>query len=141
MTQFLVGSIAACALAGAVLVSAQTPKPAPCTPACVIGLAPIFVRLSGAGPAATGFWRLLFSLPVLALLSRQAGSGLATPSRVAIGPVSARSASAVDRAEKRSLIALSASACSGEKPLRIAPSTNQRATSSSGVSASRCLRT
>ena len=33
MKQFLVGSIAACALAGAVLVSAQTPKPAPCTPA------------------------------------------------------------------------------------------------------------
>jgi drug/metabolite transporter (DMT)-like permease len=54
------------------------------TGACVIGLAPIFVRLSGVGPAATGFWRLLFSLPVLALLSRQAGSGLATPSRVAI---------------------------------------------------------
>ncbi len=50
--------------------------------ACVIGLAPIFVRLSGAGPAATGFWRLLFSLPILALLSRHAG--LAAPSRIVI---------------------------------------------------------
>ena len=37
--------------------------------ACVIGLAPILVRLSGAGPAATGFWRLLFALPLLALPS------------------------------------------------------------------------
>ena len=52
--------------------------------ACVIGLAPIFVRLSGAGPAATGFWRLLFSLPILALLARLAGRGLAAPSRFAI---------------------------------------------------------
>ena len=52
--------------------------------ACVIGLAPIFVRLSGAGPAATGFWRLLFSLPILALLARHAGRGLAAPSRFAI---------------------------------------------------------
>jgi hypothetical protein len=33
MKHFLAGGIAVCALAGAVLVSAQTPKPAPCTPA------------------------------------------------------------------------------------------------------------
>jgi drug/metabolite transporter (DMT)-like permease len=52
--------------------------------ACVIGLAPILVRLSGAGPAATGFWRLLFALPVLALLARQATGGLAAPSRFAL---------------------------------------------------------
>jgi drug/metabolite transporter (DMT)-like permease len=51
------------------------------TGACVIGLAPILVRLSGAGPAATGFWRLLFSLPILALLSWRAMGGLAAPSR------------------------------------------------------------
>ena len=42
--------------------------------ACVIGLAPILVRLSAAGPAATGFWRLLFALPLLAI--PPAGSAL-----------------------------------------------------------------
>ena len=52
--------------------------------ACVIGLAPILVRLSGIGPAATGLWRLLFSLPLLAVLSRHGASGLAAPSRVVI---------------------------------------------------------
>jgi drug/metabolite transporter (DMT)-like permease len=41
--------------------------------ACIIGFAPIFVRLSSAGPAATGFWRLAFALPILALLALKAG--------------------------------------------------------------------
>lgn len=52
--------------------------------ACVIGLAPILVRLSGIGPAATGFWRLLFSLPLLTALSRHDGGGLVAPSRIVI---------------------------------------------------------
>lgn len=51
--------------------------------ACVIGLAPIFVRLSGAGPAATGFWRLFIALPLLALPSWRSREGFAPPSRFA----------------------------------------------------------
>lgn len=37
---------------------------------CVIGLAPILVRLADAGPAAAGFWRLLLAMPLLALMAR-----------------------------------------------------------------------
>lgn len=51
--------------------------------ACIIGLAPILVRLSSAGPAATGVWRLAFALPALAFLTKSSardeepqGSGL-----------------------------------------------------------------
>jgi drug/metabolite transporter (DMT)-like permease len=52
--------------------------------ACVIALAPIFVRLSDAGPAATGFWRLLFALPLLALPSLRSREGLPLPTRFAV---------------------------------------------------------
>src|SRR6185436_1486138 len=52
--------------------------------ACVIGLAPILVRLSAAGPAATGFWRLVFALPLLALSSRGEPGGLSGTSRFAV---------------------------------------------------------
>src|SRR5687768_12570848 len=52
--------------------------------ACVIGLAPIFVRLSGAGPTATGFWRLLLALPLLAAPSLRSREGLPLPSRYAV---------------------------------------------------------
>jgi drug/metabolite transporter (DMT)-like permease len=52
--------------------------------ACVIALAPIFVRLSGAGPAAAGFWRLLFALPLLALPSLRHPGGLSRTSRFAL---------------------------------------------------------
>lgn len=52
--------------------------------ACVIGLAAILVRLAHAGPAATGFWRLVFAAPLLALLARQATGGLGTPPRMAL---------------------------------------------------------
>jgi drug/metabolite transporter (DMT)-like permease len=54
------------------------------TGACVIGLAPIFVRLSAAGPAATGFWRLLFALPLLAVPSLRQPAGLSGTSRFAV---------------------------------------------------------
>ena len=37
--------------------------------AAIIGLAPILVRLSDAGPAATGFWRLAFAMPLLLLVT------------------------------------------------------------------------
>lgn len=33
--------------------------------ACIIGVAPICVRLSGAGPVATGFWRMSLSVPLM----------------------------------------------------------------------------
>lgn len=52
--------------------------------ACVTALAPIFVRLSGAGPAATGFWRLLFALPLLAVPSLRSREGLPLPTRFAV---------------------------------------------------------
>jgi drug/metabolite transporter (DMT)-like permease len=40
--------------------------------ACVIGLVPILVRLADAGPSAIGFWRLVFALPLLMLMSARA---------------------------------------------------------------------
>ena len=52
--------------------------------ASVIALAPILVRLSGAGPAATGFWRLLFALPLLAIPSLRSREGLPLPTRFAL---------------------------------------------------------
>lgn len=41
--------------------------------AAVLGLAPILVRLSDTGPAATGFWRFAFALPWLWLLVLRPG--------------------------------------------------------------------
>jgi drug/metabolite transporter (DMT)-like permease len=52
--------------------------------ACVIGLAPILVRLTQAGPAATGFWRLLFSLPLLATLASRSSGGVGRPFRLGL---------------------------------------------------------
>jgi drug/metabolite transporter (DMT)-like permease len=43
--------------------------------AAVIGLAPILVRLTATGPAAAGFWRLAFALPLLALIAGRADRG------------------------------------------------------------------
>jgi drug/metabolite transporter (DMT)-like permease len=43
--------------------------------ACAIAFAPVFVRLSGTGPAAAGFWRLGFALPALALIAARSGQG------------------------------------------------------------------
>lgn len=52
--------------------------------AAIIGAAPILVRLADAGPAAAGFWRQAFALPLLALIvSRQAG-GASRPSRAGL---------------------------------------------------------
>lgn len=44
--------------------------------ACAIGFAPIAVRLSEIGPVATGFHRLLWSLPVFAILALKDGEAL-----------------------------------------------------------------
>jgi drug/metabolite transporter (DMT)-like permease len=52
--------------------------------ACVIGLAPILVRLSQAGPAATGFWRLVLSLPLLATLASRSSGGVGRPFPLAV---------------------------------------------------------
>jgi drug/metabolite transporter (DMT)-like permease len=50
--------------------------------ACVLGLAPILVRLTETGPAAAGFWRFAFALPLLALLTaRPGGEGVGRPSK------------------------------------------------------------
>ncbi|WP_087120089.1 DMT family transporter [Brevundimonas sp. SH203] len=50
--------------------------------ACVLGLAPILVRLTETGPAAAGFWRFAFALPLLAMLClRRGGEGVGAPDR------------------------------------------------------------
>ncbi|MFN3669404.1 MAG: DMT family transporter [Brevundimonas sp.] len=49
--------------------------------ACVLGLAPILVRLADAGPAAAGFWRFAFALPwLLMMTARPGGEGIGRPS-------------------------------------------------------------
>jgi drug/metabolite transporter (DMT)-like permease len=52
--------------------------------ACVIGLSPILVRLADAGPAAAGFWRLAFAVPLLALIARRSTGPVGRPSVMAI---------------------------------------------------------
>jgi drug/metabolite transporter (DMT)-like permease len=50
--------------------------------ACVLGFAPILVRLADAGPAAAGFWRFAFALPwLLVMTARPGGEGMGRPSR------------------------------------------------------------
>lgn len=44
--------------------------------ACIIGLAPILVRIGEAGPSAIGFWRMIFALPLLALIARRESGGV-----------------------------------------------------------------
>lgn len=51
--------------------------------ACILGLASTLVRLSEAGPSATGFWRLTMALPLLAVLVYRSGvSNIARPSPI-----------------------------------------------------------
>ncbi len=52
--------------------------------ACIIGLSPILVRLSDTGPAAAGFWRLTFALPLLAILTRRTTGQVGRPPPVAL---------------------------------------------------------
>ena len=49
--------------------------------ASAIAFAPIFVRLTGTGPAAAGFWRLALAVPALALLAARAGRSAAPAER------------------------------------------------------------
>ena len=42
--------------------------------AAAIGFAPIFVRLTETGPAAAGMWRLIFAVPILALMTFRPGA-------------------------------------------------------------------
>ena len=50
--------------------------------ACVLGLAPILVRLTETGPAAAGFWRFVLALPLLFVLTARPGAeGLGRPSK------------------------------------------------------------
>ncbi len=51
--------------------------------ACVIGVGPVLVRLSETGPAAAGFWRLLFALPLLAVIAQKTGGGIGKAPRAA----------------------------------------------------------
>jgi len=52
--------------------------------ASIIGLAAILVRLSDAGPSATGFWRLVFATPLLALMAHRTGGFGGAPSKWAL---------------------------------------------------------
>jgi drug/metabolite transporter (DMT)-like permease len=52
--------------------------------ACIIGLAAILVRLSDAGPTATGLWRLVFAAPLLALMAARTGGFGGAPSKWAL---------------------------------------------------------
>ena len=52
--------------------------------ACVIGFSGILVRLTGTGPAAAGLWRLVFALPLLAVMTRRASGPLGRPSPIAL---------------------------------------------------------
>ena len=50
--------------------------------ASILGLAPILVRLTETGPAAAGFWRFVFALPLLiVLMGRPGGEGFGRPSK------------------------------------------------------------
>lgn len=49
----------------------------------VIGLSPILVRLTETGPAAAGFWRLVFALPLLALMTWRSSGPIKAPSKLA----------------------------------------------------------
>ena len=50
--------------------------------ACVLGLAPILVRLTETGPAAAGFWRFAFAMPLLLLVTARPGAeGTGRPGR------------------------------------------------------------
>ena len=52
--------------------------------AAIIGLAPILVRLADAGPAAIGFWRVTFAMPLLALIAMRTDGGVGRPSKFAL---------------------------------------------------------
>lgn len=53
--------------------------------ACVIGFAPILVRLSDAGPSAAAFWRFAFAAPLLLILTRTTeGAGPGRPGPAAL---------------------------------------------------------
>ncbi|WP_313445919.1 DMT family transporter [Brevundimonas sp.] len=52
--------------------------------ASVLGLAPILVRLTETGPAAAGFWRFLFALPLLTILASREPGGVGVPSKWAL---------------------------------------------------------
>jgi drug/metabolite transporter (DMT)-like permease len=52
--------------------------------ASIIGLSPILVRLAEAGPAAAGFWRFTFALPLLVVLTRRATGEIGRPSKMAL---------------------------------------------------------
>lgn len=50
--------------------------------ASILGLAPILVRLTETGPAAAGFWRFVFALPLLlVLVGRPGGEGVGRPTK------------------------------------------------------------
>ena len=52
--------------------------------ACVIGFSAVFVRLTGVGPTAAGFWRLATALPLLALMASRGAGGIRRPPRIAV---------------------------------------------------------
>ena len=52
--------------------------------ACIIGLSAILVRLADTGPAAAGFWRLAFAMPLLALMTMRTTGEVGGPPKMAL---------------------------------------------------------
>ncbi len=52
--------------------------------ACIIGLSAIFVRLADTGAAAAGFWRLVFAIPLLALMTVRTTGAIERPPKMAL---------------------------------------------------------
>lgn len=50
--------------------------------ACIIGFSPILVRLAETGPAAAGFWRLAFAVPLLWIMAARGAGGVGRPSPI-----------------------------------------------------------
>lgn len=52
--------------------------------ACIIGLSAIFVRLADTGAAAAGFWRLVFAMPLLVLMTVRTTGAIGRPPKMAL---------------------------------------------------------
>jgi drug/metabolite transporter (DMT)-like permease len=52
--------------------------------ACIIGLSAILVRLAETGPAAAGFWRLAFAMPLLAVMTVRTVGSVGRPPKMAL---------------------------------------------------------
>jgi drug/metabolite transporter (DMT)-like permease len=52
--------------------------------AAMLGIGPVLVRMTTAGPAAGAFWRIVFALPFMAILCQRANGSLGRPKSLAL---------------------------------------------------------